>query len=922
MARVALPIVGAVAGFFIGGPTGAQYGWLAGSVAGALVGSQTRRSVRVNETGAQTTTEGAPRAIVYGAAIVTGNLIDTGPIRIVETTEEAKGGSGPSSTTRSYFRTYAIRVCEGPIAAYLMIKRDGKVVYDVREGANFQAANDIFTGYTARYLGTESQMPDPDLEAIHGVGEVPAYRGSAYVVFTDDNLTARQGSVPQWEFLVTTEANEADVALAPITSLTVGGQFGGGTFTDFSTSTTFDAVGSGGITGTAFLASFWFEGHSIGGPWTPTVFLRIGGVTVWTAPISVASLAEDFASVQINHALDGVEVELGWTGSFSGQFSLGLQGLPGGYAPLTPHPPGGHVLVESTDDDFGVVRDSGGNWGAARYTISGNQLWRDDLTYSPGTLTPGTVVLGDIVEDIHARCSASVPDVTELDDEVHGLVLGSADYTGADAIETLRAPYMFDRAEYDGQIHYPKRGAAAAATVTFDDLVEVPDETQREAHPEYPRKLHLMYQAVQVNYEMAQATSDRYSTDTRVTGEQSLQVPVVLDEEAAQNICTRLHKIAWSDADGEVEFSLPLSWVGLTPSECLNLDLRDRLRRLRIERIDRDGGVLALTSRVDRQTNYTSEAASFIPLPTPARPPTIDPGDTTLAVMDIGALRDVDDILLRYVAVSSTATSWTGATTQRSLDDGATFTSVQTLTQAAVVGTLVNAVAAASEHYTDTTNTVRVQLIRSGQEITSISDLAFVQRGGAFALAKADGSWEVMQYLDATDEGDGVFLLSTLHRGLLNSGASAHSAGALFVLLSGARVEAAESAWIGQDIVSRAPSIGQSPEDADEQTATYVGRSQTEWPVVNLDVERDGSDNIIATWVPRHRLGTDVAPVASVNFTGYRVTLDDGADEVTFDTTDAEFTYDASALADPLTVTVQALNRFTGAGPATTSDPV
>src|SRR5688500_1098034 len=113
MARVILPVVGAIVGAYFGSP---QIGWAIGSLAGALVGSQTRRNVRINETGAQTTTEGSPRAIVYGAAPVTGNLIDTGLIRIVETTEEAKGGSGPSATSRSYFRTYAVRICEGPIA--------------------------------------------------------------------------------------------------------------------------------------------------------------------------------------------------------------------------------------------------------------------------------------------------------------------------------------------------------------------------------------------------------------------------------------------------------------------------------------------------------------------------------------------------------------------------------------------------------------------------------------------------------------------------------------------------------------------------------------------------------------------------------------------------------------------------------------
>lgn len=918
MARVVLPVAGAIVGAYFGNP---YAGYAIGSILAGVIGSQTRKNVRANETGAQTTTEGSPRAILYGAAIITGNLIDTGPIRIVETTEEAKGGGGPSVATKSYFRTYAIRVCEGPIAAYLMVKRDGKVVYDVRPGSTFEASgeNDLFRGLTARYLGDETQMPDPDLEAIHGAGNVCAHRGSAYVVFSDDDLTSRQGSVPQWEFLVASVASEDEVILTPLDSVIVGGVFGGGTFTDYSTTTTFDATGGGGITGSAFLAAFGFTADIDPGTYNVSIYVRVGGLTVWEDTVSVTFGGPAVSKrVQINHARDGTEVVLGFSGSFTGQLELSLQGLPGSPAYSSTRDlssPSATDLIEANESDFGLITNDGGStFRSARY---GTQ-WRTELTYSPGTITPGTVALGDIVEDVHDRCGAPVPDVSELTDEVKGLVFGSAEYTGADAIETLRAPYFFDRAEYDGQIWYPKRGGASAATITFDDLVEAPDETQRESHPDYPRKLHLSYQAIRVNYELAQATSDRYSTDTRVIGEQSLQVPVVLDDEEAANIVARMHKVAWADAEGEVKFSLPLEWIGLTPSECITLDLRDRVRRLRIDKIEDADGVRALTCRVDRQTAYSAEAPSFVPLPTPPAPPSVAPGDTVLAVLDISPLRDVDDILLNYVAVTGEATAWSGAQVQRSLDDGASFVPVQTITSAAVMGVLVDAVPAASEFYTDTTNTVRVQLVREGQELTSISDLAFLQRGGAFALEKADGSWEIMQYRDATDEGGGVFLLEMLHRGLLNSGAAAHAIGATFVLLSGVRAEAAESAWIGDDLVHRAPSIGQSPEDADEQTLTYVARSQTEWPIASLALERDVSDVITGTWAPRHRLGSDVAPIASINFEGFRVTLDDGVDEVVLDVAVPTFTYDASALGSPIDVTVQSLNRFTGAGPATT----
>jgi len=261
---------------------------------------------------------------------------------------------------------------------------------------------------------------------------------------------------------------------------------------------------------------------------------------------------------------------------------------------------------------------------------------------------------------------------------------------------------------------------------------------------------------------------------------------------------------------------------------------------------------------------------------------------------------------------------WYGWQLQRSLDAGANYVTVEQFNVADVIGSLVDAVPAASEHYTDTTNTVRVQLQRTGQELESITLVQFLSEGGAFLLEKADGSYEIMQAMDWEDEGDDVFAGTVLHRGRLNSGASAHSAGARFVMLSSTHHIAAESAWLGQALTHRPVSLGDSPENATEQMDTYIGRSQIEWPVASLSLARDGADVVTATWAPRHRFGTEDAPIASINFQGFRVTLDDGVlPAVTFDTTTAGFTYDASALGAPLTVSVSAINRITGVGPAT-----
>jgi hypothetical protein len=70
------------------------------------------------------------------------------------------------------------------------------------------------------YTGDEEQLPDPSLESLPahrggGVGNVPAYRGTAYMVVTNDDLTQTGGRIRQWKFemasnaTVTETCNEA-----------------------------------------------------------------------------------------------------------------------------------------------------------------------------------------------------------------------------------------------------------------------------------------------------------------------------------------------------------------------------------------------------------------------------------------------------------------------------------------------------------------------------------------------------------------------------------------------------------------------------------------------------------------------------------------------------------------------------------------
>jgi hypothetical protein len=83
----------------------------------------------------------------------------------------------------------AIALCEGAIDGIGRVWADGEIVS--QEDLNIKV-----------YSGSDDQLPDPTMEAIEGVGEVPAYRGTAYVVMENLPLAQFGNRVPQFSFEV------------------------------------------------------------------------------------------------------------------------------------------------------------------------------------------------------------------------------------------------------------------------------------------------------------------------------------------------------------------------------------------------------------------------------------------------------------------------------------------------------------------------------------------------------------------------------------------------------------------------------------------------------------------------------------------------------------------------------------------------
>lgn len=173
---------------------------------------------RITDNRTTTANIGEPVPILFGTADLAGTVIWLA--RVVETASEQGAKGGPEQKVFNYNQSIAIGLCErvddtaapaiGAIGGITRIWENGTIVYDIRPQ---QQAN-TFLGFVAEtdqqyadrlavsaqyaenftlYIGDELQDPDPTIEAVEGIGNVPGFRGLAYIVYPNRALQLSQG---------------------------------------------------------------------------------------------------------------------------------------------------------------------------------------------------------------------------------------------------------------------------------------------------------------------------------------------------------------------------------------------------------------------------------------------------------------------------------------------------------------------------------------------------------------------------------------------------------------------------------------------------------------------------------------------------------------------------------------------------------
>lgn len=146
----------------------------------------------------QSSQDGAPMARIYGRARIAGQVIWAARVKEIAIEEKRGGKGGPSTRTYSYTLSFAVGLCQGEILDVGQIWANGQPLQTKDLNARL-------------YKGSDDQSPDPLIAEIEG-NQVPAFRGTAYMVFEDMPLDDFGARLPQLNFEIIRAPKRTDDA--------------------------------------------------------------------------------------------------------------------------------------------------------------------------------------------------------------------------------------------------------------------------------------------------------------------------------------------------------------------------------------------------------------------------------------------------------------------------------------------------------------------------------------------------------------------------------------------------------------------------------------------------------------------------------------------------------------------------------------
>jgi hypothetical protein len=469
------------------------------------------------------------------------------------------------------------------------------------------------------------------------------------------------------------------------------------------------------------------------------------------------------------------------------------------------------------------------------------------------------------VTDLCGRADLSPADidVTQLTDKVEGYAIARRT-TVRSCIEPLSTVYDFDGTESDHVIKFVKRGAASIRTLPADDLAaydsgtELPPEAagERGNDLELPYRVDISYMRRESDYQNSTQSAVRETAPgTSVT---SIDLPMVLKDADARHAAQTVMLQAWIGRQ-KVSWQTTRKYLDIDPCDVVTLPLAAGPTTVRVLQKDESrNGLVKWQGEVYDASAYVDFGTSTFGGPDgQVISPNMYANLPSLGyLMDLPPLRDQDSEAGFYWAAAGTGPgAWPGAVLVRSLDGGATYSSVATLTKEATLGYTITTLQSGPTHIFDEARTVTVYLVNG----TLASATREAVMNGANAALVGD---EIIHFREATLIAENTYVLSGLLRGRAGTefAVTTHQTNERFVLLQpvGIYRVLGNLSEVGQTRSYKMVTAGQRVTEATAEQFTAAGRALKPFSPVQLSGGRDADGNLTVQWRRRTRFGGEL----------------------------------------------------------------
>jgi hypothetical protein len=427
------------------------------------------------------------------------------------------------------------------------------------------------------------------------------------------------------------------------------------------------------------------------------------------------------------------------------------------------------------------------------------------------------------------------------------------------AIDPLSKAYYFDTVEQSGVVRYVKRGRMPMASVEIEDMISTdryPLDTIREKEQDLPQKANLTYKDPARDYQSNTQSSKRSLGNSY--SKFDLELSMTLTSGKARNIVDRL---LWEPWVGRMSSAFPLTdrHQFLLPADVVTAPVAGVMTPFRIDRAPRgDDGAHQITAIMDDPfiyDGYSIGSVATVPDNLVAEIP-----DTFAYVFNAPILYPNESATAFNWVVDADGDGWRGGQIFRSLDNSV-FSFMDSTSTRNTTGTVASALGQALPDIWDRINTITVTLHHVEHELESLTELEVLNGKNAFWLGAADGSHgEVAQFATAAliSADPKIYELTDLLRGrrATEHEIALHGPNEIFVFFEAGLMATADFGTPDWDRQRYYKGVSNYQFEADITTVqefTHVGEKAKPRAPVHGRGERDSSDNLTITFVPRIR---------------------------------------------------------------------